>query len=152
MENATSRSSAEINTELAARRTGMAFQRTRMAADRTLMSIIRTSLSLISFGFTIFQVFQKLKDSNVFAGGGNASRHFGLALVTLGIGMLIIGIIYHVQFMLGLRTMRAQMKAEGLIHGESLFPPSLTLITAVVLLLIGIAAIVSMVFQVGPFG
>jgi putative membrane protein len=152
MENATSRSSAEINTELAARRTGMSFQRTRMSADRTLMSIIRTSLSLISFGFTIFQVFQKLKDNNAIAGGSGASRHFGLALVALGIAMLIIGIIYHLQFMYGLRTMRTQMTAEGLIHGESHFPPSLTLITAVVLLLIGIAAIVSMVFQVGPFG
>jgi putative membrane protein len=152
MENVTPRSSTDINTELAARRTGMSFQRTRMSADRTLMSIIRTSLSLISFGFTIFQVFQKLKDSNALAGSAGASRHFGLALVALGIAMLIIGIIYHLQFMYGLRMMRAQMKAEGLIHGESHFPPSLTLITAVVLLLIGIAAIVSMVFQVGPFG
>jgi putative membrane protein len=43
------------------------------------------------------------------------------------------------------------MTAAGLIHGESKFPPSLTLITAVLLLLIGIAAIASMVFQVGPF-
>jgi putative membrane protein len=152
MENVTSRSSSETNDELAARRTGMAFQRTRMSADRTLMSIIRTSLSLISFGFTIFQVFQKLKDNSALAGGSGASRHFGVALVALGIAMLIIGIIYHLQFMYGLRMMRAQMKAEGLIHGESHFPPSLTLITAVVLLLIGIAAIVSMVFQVGPFG
>ena len=32
-----------------------------MSADRTLMSVIRTSLSLISFGFTIFQVFEKLR-------------------------------------------------------------------------------------------
>ena len=40
----------------------------------------------------------------------------------------------------------------GLVHGESKFPPSLTLITAIILLLIGVFAIVSMVFQVGPFG
>jgi len=38
------------------------------------------------------------------------------------------------------------------VHGESKFPPSLTLITAIILLLIGIFAIVSMVFRVGPFG
>ncbi len=43
------------------------------------------------------------------------------------------------------------MTAEGLIHGESRFPVSLTLITAVLLLLVGIAAIVSMIFNVGPF-
>ena len=41
---------------------------------------------------------------------------------------------------------------HGLIHGESGFPVSLTLITALVLLLIGVLAIVSMVFHVGPFG
>lgn len=140
-----------ISVELSSRRTGMSFQRTRMSADRTLMSVIRTSLSLISFGFTIFQVFQKLRDQAVITGAGPA-RHFGIALVALGIGMLILGIIYHVQFMLGLRIERNQLTEDGLIHGESRFPPSLTLITALVLLAIGIVAIISMIYQVGPFG
>jgi putative membrane protein len=36
------------------------------------------------------------------------------------------------------------MAAEGLIHAESIFPTSLTLVTAMILLLVGIAAIVSM--------
>ena len=53
-----------VSDELSARRTGMSFQRTRMSADRTLMSVIRTSLSLISFGFTIFQVFERLRENN----------------------------------------------------------------------------------------
>ena len=53
----------DVNTELAARRTGMAFQRTRPPPDRTLMAVIRTSLSLIGFGFTIFQFFQKLREA-----------------------------------------------------------------------------------------
>ena len=44
------------------------------------------------------------------------------------------------------------MKAAGLIHAESAYPISLTLITAIVLLLIGFAAILSMVFHIGPFG
>ncbi len=48
--------------------------------------------------------------------------------------------------------MREAMKEEGLIHAESHFPPSMTLIIAVVLLLIGIFAIVSMTLQIGPFG
>jgi putative membrane protein len=141
-----------VSDELAARRTGMSFQRTRMSADRTLMSVIRTSLSLISFGFTIFQVFERLRESKLLETDSHAARHFGIALVALGIAMLVIGIIYHVQFMLELRMERKQMRDEGLIHGESRFPPSLTLVTAAILLLIGIAAIVSMVFQVGPLG
>ncbi|HXW19800.1 MAG TPA: DUF202 domain-containing protein [Roseiarcus sp.] len=141
----------DVNTELASRRTGMAFQRTRMAADRTLMSVIRTSLSLISFGFTIYQVFQRLRDQNLLTGAAPA-RHFGVALVALGVGMLIIGIIYHIQFMVELRKMRKSMAASGLIHAESGFPVSLTLLTAVALLVIGIGAIVSMTFAIGPFG
>ncbi len=129
----------------------MSFQRTRMSADRTLMSVIRTSLSLISFGFTIFQVFQKLRDQSILSSAAPA-RNFGVALVSLGIAMLVIGIIYHVQFMLGLRHERNAMRADGLIHAESRFPPSFTLITAILLLLVGIAAISSMLFQIGPFG
>ncbi len=147
----TTRTPDEISVELSSRRTGMSFQRTRMSADRTLMSVIRTSLSLISFGFTIFQVFEKLRDQQLVIHAAPA-RNFGMALVGLGITMLVIGIIYHVQFMLELRRTRKAMVAAGLIHGESRFPPSLTLVTAVILLLIGIAAIVSMVFQVWPFG
>jgi len=138
-------------TELSMRRTGMSFQRTRMSADRTLMSVMRTSLSLIGFGFTIYQVFEKLKDSGVIT-HAHASRNFGIALVGLGIGMMVFGIIYHVRFMLGLRRERAKMAADGLVHAESQFPPSLTLITALVLLAIGVSAIVSMLFQAGPFG
>jgi putative membrane protein len=152
MERITSTSgSDDISVELSSRRTGMSFQRTRMSADRTLMSVIRTSLSLISFGFTIYQVFDKLRDAGTITHAA-APRNFGVALVLLGITMLVIGIVYHVQFMVGLRHERAAMKAAGLVHGESHFPVSLTLITAIALLVIGIAAIVSMVFQVGPFG
>jgi putative membrane protein len=152
MESGTSKpASLSLSDELASRRTGMSFQRTRMIADRTLMSVIRTSLSLISFGFTIFQVFQKLRDQNVLSSAAPA-RNFGTALVVVGIGMLIIGIIYHVQFMLALRVERKQMTEEGYIHGKSPFPPSFTLVTALLVLLIGIAAIVSMIFHIGPFG
>ena len=143
--------SDRISVELSSRRTGMSFQRTRMSADRTLMSVIRTSLSLISFGFTIFQVFEKLRDQNVITHGAPA-RNFGVTLVLLGILMLIGGIVYHVQFMIHLRDQRKEMITDGLVHGQSAFPLSLTLLTAVVLLLIGIAAVVSMLFNVGPFG
>jgi len=141
----------DATTELAARRTGMAFQRTRMAEDRTLMAVIRTALSLIGFGFTIYQFFQRLREEDVIARAA-APRHFGIALVGLGIVMLVLGIGYHVQFMLGLRRLRESMRDEGLIHGETVFPVSMTLITALLLLAVGLAAIISMEFQIGPFG
>jgi putative membrane protein len=137
-------------TELAARRTGMSFQRTRLSADRTLMSVVRTSLSLIGFGFTIFQFFQKMHDAQVLQNSA-APRHFGSALVWLGIGMLVVGIGYHIAFMVELRRERRQLKAEGLIHAETGFPLSLTLIVALLLLAVGLMAIFSMTFGVGPF-
>jgi putative membrane protein len=142
--------SGDINTELSMRRTGMSFQRTRMSADRTLMSIIRTSLSLISFGFTIYQVFNKLKEAGALTGAAPA-RNFGVSLVLLGIGMLVLGIIYHIMFMIELRKERAQMKSAGLVHAESQFPTSLTLIVALLLLLIGCLAFAGLVLKIGPF-
>jgi putative membrane protein len=141
----------QISVELSSRRTGMSFQRTRMSADRTLMSVIRTALALISFGFTIYQVFEKLRDQQVITHAG-AARNFGVTLALLGIVMLVLGIIYQIQFMHGLRVERDAMTKAGLIHGDSHFPVSLTLIVAVILLLIGIFVVLSMVFHVGPFG
>ena len=140
-----------ISVELSSRRTGMSFQRTRLSADRTLMSVIRTSQALIGFGFTIYQIFEKAHDAQILS-SGTAARHFGEALVFLGIGMLVVGIGYHVVFMIELRRERQQLRADGLIHAESQFPVSLTLIVAVLLLITGLLAIASMVYGVGPFG
>jgi putative membrane protein len=144
-------SADDVSVELSMRRTGMSFQRTRMSADRTLMSIIRTALSLISFGFTIYQVFSNaLKIPNVTLNAA-APRNFGTALVAVGVLLLVLGIVYHVRYMLGLREERERMIADGLIHGESAYPVSLVLLCAIVLLLIGLMAIVGMVFDVSLF-
>lgn len=137
--------------ELSMRQTGLSFQRTRMSADRTLMSVIRTALSLISFGFTIFQFFKKFDQAEALKGSGTAARNFGGTLVLLGVGMLVLGIIYHLLFMRGLRHMRESMKAEGMIHGESSFPVSMTLIVALLLLVVGVLASASIEFKSGPF-
>lgn len=138
--------------QMGARRTGMAYQRTRLAAERTLMSIIRTSLSLIGFGFTIFQVFSSAQSLSEVSIGANAPRNFGTALVALGIGMLFVGIAYHLQFMRALRADREEGIDSSQIRGLSPYPVSMTLIVACALLLVGILAICSMVFGVRPFG
>jgi putative membrane protein len=140
-----------ISVELSSRRTGMSFQRTRMSADRTLMSVIRTALSLISFGFTIFQIFNKLHDAQILK-NSNSARNFGESLVYLGIGMLVVGIGYHLAFMYALRHDRNRLKQDGLIHADSPFPASLTLVVAILLLLIGVAAILAMLTGAGPLG
>jgi putative membrane protein len=137
--------------ELSSRRTGMSFQRTRMSADRTLMSIIRTALSLIGFGFTIYQFFGHMLEVPGTTLRPHAPRNFGVALVALGLVLLTLGIVYHVRYMQQLRSERALMIAEGLIHGESHYPLSLTLITAGLLWLLGLLAIAGMTFNVAPF-
>jgi putative membrane protein len=142
----------EASLELSSRRTGMSFQRTRMSADRTLMSIMRTALSLIGFGFTIFQFFGHMLEMPGVSLRPHAPRNFGVALVALGIVMLTLGIVYHVRYMQGLRNERRLMIAEGLVHGESHYPVSLTLITAGLLWMLGLLAIVGMTFNVAPFG
>ena len=144
--------SDRISVELSSRRTGMSFQRTRMSADRTLMSVIRTSLSLISFGFTIYQVFEKLRDQDVLTHAA-PPRNFGIALVALGIahaGRSASSITC--SSCSACAHERKAMTAAGLIHGESQLPAVAHADHRAVLLLIGVAAIISMVFQVGPFG
>lgn len=142
---------ADTGTLLASRRTGMSFQRTRMSADRTLMSVIRTALSLISFGFTIQQAFSRLETFEGTRLGTDAPRAFGIALIGMGIVMLALGILYHLQFMHFLRTDRSEMAAEGLIAAKSPYPVSFTLLTAFVLLLLGLAAMGNIVFGVPSF-
>jgi len=139
--------------ELPSRRTALAFQRTRMSADRTLMAVIRTSLSLIGFGFTIYQFFRYLRET---AGApqllrSEAPRKFGMALVLLGVVMLSLGIWKHIAFMLELRAQRKTFVVQGLIPGDDKFPVSITLITATLLLMIGLIAIVGMAMRAGPF-
>jgi len=138
--------------ELSSRRTGLSFQRTRMSADRTLMSVIRTSFALIGFGFTIYQFFRYLREA---AGVTHfpvyAARNFGLALVSLGVLMLVLGILYHIRFMSELRVERHHMIEQRLVHGELSYPVSMTLIIAVLLLLLGLVAILSILTRMGPF-
>lgn len=142
---------AKVGDQLAARRTGMAFQRTRMAADRTLMAVMRTSLSLIGFGFTIFQFFQKLTEAGQIS-HDHAARRFGMALVALGILMLAGGIGYHASYMLELRRLRNEMKADGTLYARTQFPLSLSLFTAILLLFLGVFAVLAMAFDYGPLG
>ena len=141
----------DASTELASNRTAMALERTSAALDRTMMSVVRTSLSLIGFGFTIYQTFQKLHDAGTIA-NPNAPRNFGIILVILGILMLIVGMIHHVQFMVELRRTRRDMKRQGLVHGDSRFPVSITFMVSLGLLLLGFLAIANMVFKVAVFG
>jgi putative membrane protein len=120
--------------------TDLAIERSRLASERTLMAWIRTSLSMISFGFTIYKFFEYLDDST----GGMELRHgplnLGRVMVMLGVLLLVPAIGQHWQFLRNLSE-RAHRR----------FPPSLALITAGVIQLIGIVALLSLFLRLGPF-
>jgi inner membrane protein YidH len=121
-----------------------------MSANRTLMSIIRTALSLIGFGFTIYQFFRSLRESVTPGIRPDAARNFGFTLVLLGVLLLTFGIVGHIKFMLELRRDHSELVAESLIPDDR-FPFSVTLGAALLLLLTGLLAILSMVGRSGPF-
>ncbi|RYE49947.1 MAG: DUF202 domain-containing protein [Hyphomicrobiales bacterium] len=137
---------SDHRTDLSMHRTGLGIQRTRMAADRTLMAVIRTSLSLIGFGFTIYQVFEKLHEAGTIA-HANAPRNMGLALIVAGIVMMVGGIWRHIEFAREMREGREDLIEHHLLHGKRKYPISITLIVAVGLTLIGIVAIVSILLD-----
>jgi len=136
---------------LAEVRTGLAFQRTRLSADRTLMAVIRTSMSLISFGFTIYKLLEKLKGTALLAERPHSARNFSLAMILLGVGALLLGIVYHLLFMRELRSTRNELTLAGMLRGKSRFPVSMTLIVALCLVMIGVLAVASIGFETGPF-
>ena len=69
-----------------------AWVRTRMALERTQMAWVRTGVSLIAFGFTIYQVLDRLPNPTVHE---HAARDLGLIMIGTGIiAMLLAAIDY----------------------------------------------------------
>jgi putative membrane protein len=126
--------------QMAEDRTEMAFDRTVMALERTLMAWIRTSVSLISFGFTIYKFLEAVQDKGTVRLREHAPRNLGLFLITLGIGLLVLGIIQY---------KRALKRFAGLATKK--IPTSLALIGAGGVILVGLFTLLNMFFGIGGF-
>lgn len=131
---------ADRSTQLAKERTDLAMTRTIIAAERTLMAWIRTSISMIGFGFTIFKFVQYLRDSQKAAGTVHihSARNLGLAFVTLGTLALVAAAIQH----------RVFLNEMGVKEGKRLW--SIAFIVALVMVVIGLLAFVSIMTGRGP--
>ncbi len=119
----------------------LGYERTRLAADRTLMAWIRTSVSMISFGFTIFKFFMYLRESDILSAQLplQGPRNLGLGLVGLGTFLLGMAIV---EYLLYQRWLSKEMNQK--------FPLSTALLAAVLISVIGILALINLLYNVGP--
>lgn len=114
---------------------------TRLSVERTFLSWIRTSISLIGFGFTIVQFFQRLQTMGPAASQmrPGAPRDLGLALIAAGLGCLVVAAL---QYRRGLQYLWSP-QFRSIAGMDATAHRSPAMFAAVVLMLIGIAALVS---------
>ncbi len=116
--------------------TRLAFERTRLAQERTLMAWIRTSTSLIAFGFTIFKFFQYLSSTNELHRHVLSPWLLGMLMIVLGITALALASLQHRQEMQALRAESGPL------------PRSLAGHMAALIAVLGIVALVMVVFRI----
>lgn len=83
--------------------TRLAAERNRLALERTLMAWTRTSTSLIAFGFTIYQLFEYLADSDRLRAPFVSPQLIGAVMIIIGITALILAWVQHRQELGALR-------------------------------------------------
>jgi putative membrane protein len=114
----------------------LAIDRTRLAHERTLMAWVRTATSLISFGFTIYKFFQYLQEQQdplrVRAFG---PRQYATLMIVIGLLALVFATFQHRRDM---KTLRAHYREV---------PYSLATIMAGLISLLGILALLAVVFR-----
>jgi putative membrane protein len=115
----------------------LARQRNRDAAERTLMAWIRTCLSLISFGFGLDKIVAAIRTSTDAAAGhaGWGVRLISLAFVLTGVGAMLAATSQH------RRVLRRLLRDDFTYREE----PSIAIATALMLSLIGLAAVALLV-------
>lgn len=118
----------------------LAIERTVMSADRTLMAWTRTSLSLISFGFTIYKFLQYVRQEDAARQvRAEGPRNLGMAMIAMGVVFLLLACA---QFWRETRKLQPARR---------LGPWRLSMFLALTLALLGLLALASIAFRVGPF-
>jgi putative membrane protein len=115
--------------------TTLAYERTRVAYERTMLAWVRTATSLITFGFSISKFSDILgRDVNrsTYVVGAN---EFGLILVSMGLASLALATLEYRQNLHDLGTAYTTKRR------------SMAVIVAGMIAVLGIAALLAMIFH-----
>jgi putative membrane protein len=115
--------------------TQLAYERTYLAHQNTQMAWIRTALALISFGFTIAKVFEMLRNKSGGAGPQITPRQVGILMISIGLIALVLSTMQHLYAMRRLRGACPDL------------PRSLSWITAALIALLGLMALMGAIFR-----
>ena len=115
--------------------TELAVDRTRLAHERTLMAWTRTATSLISFGFTVYKFFDYERKEQSTGPGVLRPRWFALLMIVIGLVALTLATIEHRR---AFKTLNAEFGKQ---------PPSLSLIVAALIAVLGIVGLVAVIFH-----
>ena len=115
--------------------TKLAYERTNLANERTLMAWVRTATSLITFGFTIYKFFQLEMRGLPRTDQVIGAREFAIFMIAIGLIALIVSTIQHWQFRRNLKKQYTEI------------PRSLAALVAGLISLLGIVAIITVIFR-----
>ena len=121
-------------------------------SEQTLKLVFGRGNVMIGFGFTIFQFFHTLNEKFLV---GRLSPHgparFGGALIALGIVLLVMAIWYNRLETRALLARRQRLHELGLIRHPEIHKQSATMTIALLTLILGAFAMLSVAFRIGVF-
>ena len=118
----------------------LALQRTVMASERTFMAWTRTAISMISFGFAIPKIIQYTEEAQHKFLRETVPKIIGVSLIFLGVFVLGVSAFQHWKLVRDMRRDHLQLRFSS---------SRLSYIVAVVLTILGLIALVSIVFNIG---